>query len=428
MQIGVIQFPGSNCERETILAIRRAGMKAVEFMWNEPVNRLEQLDGYVIVGGFSYEDRSRAGIIAALDPVIQALKTESEKGKPILGICNGAQILVESGLVPGLENHKLGLALTENKRTLGNLMMGTGYYNAWVHLRLSADYQRNAFTRHLKQTDILSVPVAHAEGRFSITPALLDEIKIQGLNVFQYCNQRGEVLDQFPINPNGSVDNIAAISNKYGNIMAIMPHPERTINGDPLFTSMREYISTDKIGSEIPLYYYPRQEKIHSYETPHHNFECVIELVITDNHALTVQKTLQQLGITALVKRFLHWEIDCADEAVYQQILKTDVLFNPRKERVVQPILKKANFLVRAKEDLVGRQKAQTLTNHFAIAKLNSIKYSLLWQFESENDNIADQILATNIIANPYAHECFDYSISLCTPHTECIALLPHRN
>src|SRR5579862_899572 len=120
MRIGVIQFPGSNCERETMLAIKRAGMQPIEFLWNEAKEKLNDMDGYVIVGGFSYEDRSRAGIIAALDPIMQEIKMQSEKGKPILGICNGAQILVETGLVPGLENNKIGMVLTENKRIADN--------------------------------------------------------------------------------------------------------------------------------------------------------------------------------------------------------------------------------------------------------------------------------------------------------------------
>src|SRR5579863_4408946 len=132
MRIAVVQFPGSNCERETILALKRANMEPVEFLWNEPHEKLRAMDGYIIVGGFSYEDRSRAGIIAALDPVMQEIAAQSATGKPVLGICNGAQILVETGLVPGLENNKIAMALTENKRVANGKILGTGYYNAWI--------------------------------------------------------------------------------------------------------------------------------------------------------------------------------------------------------------------------------------------------------------------------------------------------------
>src|SRR5688572_427484 len=116
MRIAVVQFPGSNCERETMLALTRAGMEPVEFLWNQEQEQLRSFAGYVLVGGFSYEDRSRSGIIAALDPVMQIIREESQQGKPVLGICNGAQILVEAGLVPGLANYKLGAALTNNKQ------------------------------------------------------------------------------------------------------------------------------------------------------------------------------------------------------------------------------------------------------------------------------------------------------------------------
>ena len=106
INIGVVQFPGSNTERETSLAIKRVEMNPVEILWNSNPNLIKECHGYVITGGFSYEDRSRAGVIASLETIIDILKNESKKGKPIFGICNGAQILVESGLVPGTSDNK----------------------------------------------------------------------------------------------------------------------------------------------------------------------------------------------------------------------------------------------------------------------------------------------------------------------------------
>lgn len=412
IEIAVIVFPGSNCERETLLALKRAGMHGTEFLWNRPSAELAAFDGYVIVGGFSYEDRSRAGIIAALDPIVTALKQESEKGKPLLGICNGAQILVESGLVPGLENYKVGLALTENERILQNKIVGTGYYNAWVHIRLSENYQRNAFTRHLKAKDVLTLPVAHAEGRFVLTPALLEEVKAQGLNVFQYCDSKGELLSHFPINPNGSIDNIAAMSNKQGNVLAMMPHPERTALCDAIFTSMRDYIQAASFTPPMPLYYHPRKEKIQHYAKPLTAFECIVELVITDNHARSVETTLHHLGFPVEVKRYVHWEIHCENETVLKKILLSDELYNPRKEKVVS-LISDANantYLVRAKQDVIGRKKLQTLKKQLGIAGIDTIKYGLLWQFSTKKGKMTDPILTTNIIANPYAHECLNYT------------------
>lgn len=410
MNIGIIQFPGSNCERETMLAVKRAGMEPVPFLWNEAPEKLQDMQGYIIIGGFSYEDRSRAGIIAALDPIMQEIKVQSEKGKPVLGICNGAQILVETGLVPGLENNKLAMALTENKRVLDGKILGTGYYNAWVHMRLSDQYQRNAFTRHLSPKDIFHVPIAHGEGRFVMTLALLQEIENHGLNVFQYCNELGEIIDRFPINPNGSINNIAAISNKMGNVMAMMPHPERTANGDAIFQSMRDYIAEGHVEDTVPLYYYPRRTTLTPYKKTATSHECVVELIITDNHALTVQNTLQQLGIPVTVKRKIHWELEC-DAETYAQIKKSGVLFNERKEKEVS-VTKELNFLVRSKDDLLGQQTLQTLQDHFAINNVGAIHHGVLWQFSSDEanmDDLKERILQTNIVFNPYAHDCYQY-------------------
>jgi len=159
--IAVIQFPGSNTERETFMACRRAGLNPVEFLWNTSSEKLSEFDGFIIVGGFSYEDRSRSGVIAALDPIMKYIKLESEKGKPVLGICNGAQILVESGLVPGLPEYRLGIALTDNKRIKGGHLLGVGYYNTWANLKMCVEPTRCAFTRHLKTEDQIYMPLAH---------------------------------------------------------------------------------------------------------------------------------------------------------------------------------------------------------------------------------------------------------------------------
>ena len=412
MPIGIIQFPGSNCERETMMAVKRAGMEPIEFLWNESPEKLRSFDGYIIVGGFSYEDRSRAGIIAALDPVMQEIRVQAESGKPILGICNGAQILVETGLVPGLENNKTAMVLTENKRVKEGKVLGTGYYNTWVHLRLSDNYQRNAFTRHLTPKNILHVPIAHGEGRFVMGDGLLQEVKNQGLNVFQYCDESGSIIDYFPVNPNGSTENIAAISNKAGNVMAIMPHPERTVNGDAIFFSMRDYIADKHREVVDPLYYYPRPTKMPTYQKQNDLMECIVELMITDNHALTVQNTLKQLGFPVTVTRQIHWEVQGASADVMQKIKASGVLYNDRKERVVD--IKKSRqkngmaILVRPKEDLLGLSKLQMLHDHYALQAVSAIKHGILWHFDAEPD-VIKKILSTNIIANPYAHDCYEY-------------------
>ncbi|MCW8445368.1 phosphoribosylformylglycinamidine synthase I [Fluoribacter gormanii] len=440
IRIGLIQFPGSNCERETALAVKRVGMEPVEFLWNESLEKLRNLDGYILIGGFSYEDRSRAGIIAALDPVIQEIKAQSEQGKPVLGICNGAQILVESGLVPGLNHHEISMALTENKRIAHGKIVGTGFYNAWVHMRLAENHQHNAFTRHLTTKDFIHLPIAHAQGRFLMPDSLLKEIEQHGLNLFQYCDAQGHISDNFPINPNGSAGNIAAITNYAGNVMAMMPHPERTKNGDPIFASMRDYIEehyrsldeskTEPMSPKCSLTLDPANKSrdvVDGMAVHFKNFSktpssqiCLVKLIITDNQALTVQKTLRRLGFPVTVNRFEHWEVDCDSAESFAQLKKTGLLYSDRKEREVSlNELGTPNtlaYLVRAKEDLKGQQTLQTINTHYAVHKINTINHGVLWQFTSDETNVSaliDHILLTHIIGNPYAHECYRYDHSL---------------
>jgi len=126
--IAVIWFPGNNCEQETLEAVNAAGMDGKILRWNTEEN-LSSYDGFVIPGGWAYEDRIRAGVVAAKDPVMNRIKEESSKGKPVLGICNGAQVLVETGMVPGLQD-KVEFALAPNKNPLIS-----GYYNTWIKIK-----------------------------------------------------------------------------------------------------------------------------------------------------------------------------------------------------------------------------------------------------------------------------------------------------
>ncbi len=415
MKIAIVQFPGSNCERETILAVKRAGMTPIEFLWNESPVRLRDMDGYIIVGGFSYEDRSRAGIIAALDPVMNEIQIQSDMGKPVLGICNGAQILVETGMVPGLKYHQPGIALTENRRILDGKVLGTGFYNSWIHMRSSKQSQSNAFTRHLSENTVLCVPIAHAQGRFVMAEELLQEINEEGLNVFQYCDKEGNILDNFPINPNGSLLNTAAIMNKSGNVMAMMPHPERTTAGDPIFHSMRDYILESKEFKYSELAYQPKPITINPYQKTEASHELLVKLVITDNHALTVQNTLQQLGVSVRVTRIVYWNIEC-DLHTLEQIKETGVLYNARKEYLVSStdICSTSSFscLVLPKDDLLGLQKKQMLFDHFSLDGIQEIQHGVLWIFESQTENSSDlkQLISnSNIIFNPSAHDYYEY-------------------
>ena len=414
INIAIIQFPGSNTERETLMACRRVGLNPVEFLWNEPAENLSNFDGFVIVGGFAYEDRSRAGVIAALDPIMKQIKLEAESGKPVLGICNGAQILVESGLVPGLANHRVGIALTDNKRVKGKHVLGVGYYNTWANLQLTASAGRCAFTRHLKIGEWINVPLAHGEGRFILPHDLLEKMISNEQTVFRYCDDEGIISDEFPTNPNGSMHNLAAVCNPKGNVMAMMPHPERTENGDTIFSSMKDYIENGNPITSHTLFFDRPHYEVENYESNGDSTEWIIDMIITDNEAASVHNALNHLGFDVSITRQTHWEIstDGERDSILQKIDKTGELYNSNKEFISQTTSAKntASFLVRQKEDMIGRAKFESLTERFEIDGISEIKRGVIWNVTVNSgnlENVLGNLLDTHILFNPLSHECY---------------------
>ena len=414
INIAIIQFPGSNTERETLMACRRVGLNPVEFLWNEPAEKLSDFDGIIIVGGFAYEDRSRAGVIAALDPIMKQIKLEAKNGKPVLGICNGAQILVESGLVPGLANHRVGIAITDNKRVKDGHVLGVGYYNTWANLQLTASAGRCTFTRHLKTGDFINVPLAHGEGRFIIPHELLEKMITNEQTVFRYCDNNGIISDEFPTNPNGSMHNLAAVCNPKGNVMAMMPHPERTENGDTIFSSMKDYIENGNPVTSHTLSFDRPHYEVENYESNGDSTEWIIDMIITDNEAASVHNALNHLGFDVSITRQTHWEIstDGERDSILQKIDKTGELYNSNKEFISQTTSAKntASFLVRQKEDMIGRAKFESLTERFEIDGISEIKRGVIWNVTVNSgnlENVLGNLLDTHILFNPLSHECY---------------------
>ena len=412
-KIAIIQFPGSNTELETIAAIERNGMTPISHLWNEPSSNLEQYSGFILVGGFSYEDRSRSGIIASLDPIMNTLKKQALKGKPVLGICNGAQILVESGMVPGNGNFDTMVSLTENKRVKGGQVVGTGYYNTWCYLK-SNEKSVSAFIDG-SDMGLLHIPIAHAEGRFMMDSKLHQAVEKSNLAVYRYCDKGGSIINDFPINPNGSIDNIAALGNVAGNVMAIMPHPERTHGGDSIFRALNNFLSTDEVFSYKALSYDCKKIKVAPFKKSKETTELLISMIIADNEAISVQKCIERLGKTSVpIKKYLHLEIEHEGPLNMESVYETDVLFNPSKEFIVTDVKRNSGsrFLVREKENIGGRKMKETLQKRFGFSGITNILKGTVWEINSKEKQIKkdiDLILNSHILCNPISQECHEY-------------------
>lgn len=234
MKIAVVSFPGNNCEVESLRAMKQAGMEAVFFRWNDDRSKLEDVDGYCIPGGFSYEDRGRSGMVAARDPLMEFIGQEAEQGKVVIGHCNGAQILVESGLIPMGKHLDMSLAR--------NVVNGdaVGFLSEWVWITPVCKENRCA-TSGWKGA--MHLPIAHGEGRFTTRDKdLLGELKKNDQIAFRYCDELGEVSEDPVVTPNGAMYAIAGMCNHAGNVVALMPHPERTANGAPYFAAIKRWM------------------------------------------------------------------------------------------------------------------------------------------------------------------------------------------
>jgi len=221
-RVAVVQFAGVNCEAESARALASVGLEAEVFRWTRPAGELHDYQAFLLPGGFSYQDRVRAGALAAKHPLLEVLASEADAGKPVLGICNGAQVLVEAGLVPG--GARVELALARNRMT-GR----SGYYTRWVTLKVETT--PCVFTRHLPAGTLLPLPMAHGEGRFTARESgKLAALVKSGQVPLRYAAPKGTLAKSFPDNPSGSESAAAAVSNPRGNVLAMMPHPERAVN------------------------------------------------------------------------------------------------------------------------------------------------------------------------------------------------------
>lgn len=206
MNACVVVFPGSNCDQDCWHVLNDVMKTKVQYVWHKETS-LPQVDLVVLPGGFSYGDYLRTGAIARFSPIMNAVKDHAAKGKPVIGICNGFQILLEVGLLPGamLRNRSLKFVCK--------------------HVHIRTENNSTAFTNRLKKNETLNIPIAHGEGNYFCDEQTLEDLEQNRQIVFRYASENGELGDSF--NPNGSLSHIAGIVNRKGNVLGLMPHPER---------------------------------------------------------------------------------------------------------------------------------------------------------------------------------------------------------
>ena len=233
MKFGVVVFPGSNCDHDAYHVVSKHVGQPVDFIWHKETD-LSSFDAVIVPGGFSYGDYLRAGALARFSPVMESVRDFASEGKFVFGICNGFQILCESGLLPG--------ALRRN----------AGLHFVCRHVNLKVENQNTPFTTEVVSDKVLSIPIAHAEGNYTCDDETYDMLEENGQIVFRYCDENGEIIDE--ANPNGSRSNIAGICNQNRNVLGMMPHPERACeellgsnDGRDIFRSLTNAI--DKIAA-----------------------------------------------------------------------------------------------------------------------------------------------------------------------------------
>jgi phosphoribosylformylglycinamidine synthase subunit PurQ / glutaminase len=206
MKFGIVVFPGSNCDHDAYHATRHVLGQDAEFLWHKDTD-LKGADVLILPGGFSYGDYLRTGAIARFSPIMPAVQAFAAKGGPVLGICNGFQILLEAGLIPG--------AMLRNRTVK--------FVCAHVHIRV--EQTDTPFTCSARRGQVLRIPIAHGEGNYFATPEVLAKLEANRQVIFRYTTAQGEVTDD--ANPNGSIAGIAGLCNDARNVVGLMPHPER---------------------------------------------------------------------------------------------------------------------------------------------------------------------------------------------------------
>ena len=237
IKFGVVVFPGSNCDHDAYHVCKKILHQDAEFLWHKEAD-VKDADVIILPGGFSYGDYLRCGAIARFSPVMKEVVRFAHQGGPVIGICNGFQVLLEAGLLPGV------------------LLKNSSLLFVCKYVRIRVENSDTIFTNQCREGEVLEIPIAHGEGNYFTDGETLQQLEDNGQIVFRYCDEGGNITTS--ANPNGSMANIAGITNKAGNILGMMPHPERAsdpllrhTDGQKIFHSMIESFVSHMTGHSL---------------------------------------------------------------------------------------------------------------------------------------------------------------------------------
>jgi phosphoribosylformylglycinamidine synthase len=228
VKVGIVSFPGSNCDEDAFLAITERLQQRAVMLWHKD-HDLQGADVIILPGGFSYGDYLRSGAIARFSPIMQEVVAHAQRGGPVIGICNGFQIACEAGLLPG--------ALLRNESL---------QFRA-IPVTLRVENTHTVFTNKATTGQLLTMPIAHGDGRYTADTETIARLESEGLVAFRYVNAKGEAVPE--ANPNGAINNIAGITNEAGSVVGLMPHPERAL--EPLLGSTDGMVLFDSLLSAV---------------------------------------------------------------------------------------------------------------------------------------------------------------------------------
>lgn len=414
IRFAILSFPGSTGERGAVSAFVRNGMEAEVVRWNE-MDRLESedFDGYFLSGGRSFGGAGRGGVVASREPIMEMVRREAEKGRVVLGVGDGAQILVESGLVPGCEGDALACGLAPNAPE-GRFSGG------WALVKDASPRGRSAFG---DSGGLLRLPMACSEGRFVFaSPETLKRIKKNGQVLYEYADVQGGVAKMFPENPTGSEGAVAALCNPSGNVMAMVPQPERDArgSGDHVFRSMRAWIERRGKAEYPPLGSCGLKEDIRPFSPS--GMEILISPGFQDEEEKIVMRLLARLGFKVRLRRFRYLAIDRGPglmrEKAIEGLLEAGLLSKMKGERAMVRI-EGETYEVKPEEGLrkieahaerwvvvmpkgdVGAGAEKEMVSHHLGNGVRGLRRGVVWEIEGADEERRYAIIRTKILYNP---------------------------